>query len=174
MARTRCGSGRSGRRSAARPGAGAVRCSRAVWRGAQTSRGPRGSLCGALGLERVARGRRSLDPRLDEGPVRLSQELAAAGWACEAPDGASSCQSGRHGCPHLSEHWADHRNTDLRWGWADTAAAAAPGAAAGRRRLRGWQAAAAGRRRRTWVGARRRRARRCGRGQRPASGRRRG
>jgi hypothetical protein len=171
--RTRCGWGRSGRRSGARPGAAAVRCSRAGLEEGQTSRARKGSLCEALGLETVALDRHSLQ-RLDGEPVTLSQELAEAGWECEAPDGASSCQSGRHGCPHLSEHWADHRNTDLQWGWADTAAARAAGAAAGRRRLRGLQAAAAGRRRRTWAAVRRRRARRCGQGQRPASGPRRG
>ena len=80
----------------------------------QTNMAPKGWLCAAVGLETVALDTHSLDQRLDESFVTLSQELAVAGWECEAPDGASSCQSGRHDCSHLSEHWADHRNTDLR------------------------------------------------------------
>jgi hypothetical protein len=112
--RRMCGWGRSGRRSVERPGEEAVRCSTAEMREGQSSRVPRGWLFAALGLETVALDTHSLDQMLDESPVTLSQELAVAGWECEAPGGASSCQSGRHGCPHLSEHWADHRNTDLR------------------------------------------------------------
>lgn len=167
-ARTRCGWARSGRRSGASPGAGAVRRSRAVRAEGPSSRvPPTGWLYAAVGLETGALDRHNLGLMRDERAVTLSQELAEAGWECEAPGGASSCQSGRHGCPHL--HRADHRDTDLRWGWADSPAAVAPGAVAGHRRRRGSRGAAAARRRRTWAGARRRRARRCGRGQRPAS-----
>lgn len=114
VGRTRCGSGRSGRCSVARPGEAAVRCSRVGWREEQTSKVPKGWLCEALGLETVALGTHSLAQMPDERSVTLSQELAVAGWGYEAPDGASSCQSGRHGRLHLSEHWADHRDTDLR------------------------------------------------------------
>ena len=114
VGRTRYGSGRNGRRSVEKPGEAAVRCSRVGWLAGQTSKVPKGSLCEALGLETVALGTHSLAQMLDGRPVTLSQELAVAGWGYEAPDGASSCQSGRHGYLHLSEHWADHRDTDLR------------------------------------------------------------
>lgn len=114
VGRRMCGWGRSDRRSAGRPGGEAVRCSTAELREGQSSRVPKEWLFGALGLETVALDTHSPHQMPDESLATLSQELAVAGWECEAPGGASSCQSGRHGCPHLNEHWADHRNTDLR------------------------------------------------------------
>lgn len=180
VGRRMCGWGRSGKRSAERTGAGAVRRSMAARPEGPSSRVPKGWLCAAVGLETGALDTHSLGQMRDESHVTLSQELAEAGWECEAPDGASSCQSGRHGCPHL--HRADHRNTDLRWGWvgspaaevAAAAAAAAPDAGAGHRRRHGSQEAVAARRHRTWAGERQRRARRCVQEQRPVSGQRRG
>jgi hypothetical protein len=78
--RRRCGWGHSGRRSAARPGAAAVRRSMAGWL-EERSRVPKGWLCAAVGLEVVALDKQSLSQMLDESPVTLSlsQDLAEAG-----------------------------------------------------------------------------------------------
>ena len=77
--RRRYGQDRSGRRSEARPGGAAVRCSMAELREGQSSRVPKEWLCAALGLETVALGTHSPHQMLDESLVTLSQELAVAG-----------------------------------------------------------------------------------------------
>ena len=77
--RRRYGQDRSGRRSEARPGGAAVRCSMAGLLEEQTSRVPKGWLYAAVGLETVALDTHSLDQTLDESLVTPSQELAVAG-----------------------------------------------------------------------------------------------
>ncbi len=173
-ARTRCDWARSGKRSVESLVAEAVRRSRVGRVEARMSKGWVDLLLKQPMLETVALDRHSLVQCLDEGLVTLSQDAAEAGWEYEARGGVSSCLPAHHDSSHLEKHWADHSqnelDTDLQWGWADTAA----GATAGHRARRGWQEVAAARRHRTWAVAVRHRARLCEQEQKPASGQTRG
>jgi hypothetical protein len=104
VARTRCDSARSGKRSVESLDAEAERHS-TVGRGeAQMSRARACLLLKQPMLETVALDSYSLVQCLDEGLVTLSQDVAEAGWECEARDAASSCLPAHHGSPHLEKH----------------------------------------------------------------------
>jgi hypothetical protein len=79
VARKRCDSARSGRRSVERLDAAAVRRSRVGRAEARRSRGWECLLLKQPMLETVALDRHSLLQCLDEGPVTLSQDAAEAG-----------------------------------------------------------------------------------------------
>lgn len=75
--------------------------------------GRTGSLETRIELENEILEKRDLVRRLAEEAVTLSQDLAEAGWECEARHKASSCHAAHHGSPRRSGQQTDQKQNEL-------------------------------------------------------------